>query len=205
MQNGYLEGFLEERGLASNTQALIYFAVSKKDEPPIDGITSLNPEGLTVATGKWADAVASRIRKADLTCTVVDDEAYRRAMFEKLIWICAFMVVGAVKGGITVGEVAKVHEEQVVSVILEMCAAVTEAKGVVFDAGTAERLVAYAYSVAHFPTAIKEFEWRNGFFWDLSEAAEDEMDDYLDDVLKDPCPLHTYLINSGIVDDIFSI
>jgi hypothetical protein len=31
-------------------------------------------------------------------------------------------------------------------------------------------------SVAQFPTAIKEFEWRNGFFWGLSEAAEDDGD-----------------------------
>ena len=31
--------------------------------------------------------------------------------------------------------------------------------------------------MAHFPTAVKEFDWRNGFFWDLSEAAEDEGED----------------------------
>lgn len=198
MQNGYLEGFLEERGLASNTQALIYFAVSKKDEAPIDGKTELNPEGLTVVSGKWADVVASRIQKADLACFVVDDQAYRRAMFEKLIWICAFMLVGSVRGGISVGEVANHHYEEVTSLILEMCAATTQAKGVTFQSGTAERLVAYAFSVAHFPTAIKEFEWRNGFFWDLSESAEDEQ-------AEDPCPMHTYLVNTGIVDDLFSI
>ena len=31
-------------------------------------------------------------------------------------------------------------------------------------------------SVAQFPTAIKEFEWRNGFFGGLSEAAENDGD-----------------------------
>ena len=31
-------------------------------------------------------------------------------------------------------------------------------------------------SVAQFPTAIKEFEWRNGFYWGLSEAAENDGD-----------------------------
>jgi hypothetical protein len=35
-----------------NTQGLIYFAVAKKGEKPIDGVTDLNPEGLTSITGK---------------------------------------------------------------------------------------------------------------------------------------------------------
>ncbi len=52
-------------------------------------------------------------------------------------------------------------------------------------------------SVAHFPTAIKEFDWRNGFFWELSEAAED-------DGLPDPCPIHTSYCNRGLVDDVFT-
>jgi len=37
--------FLDSYELASNTQGLIYFAVSKKGESPIDGKTDLNPEG----------------------------------------------------------------------------------------------------------------------------------------------------------------
>ena len=31
-------------------------------------------------------------------------------------------------------------------------------------ANVVEKLRAYAVSVAHFPTAVKEFEWRNGWF-----------------------------------------
>ena len=45
LQNGMLEPFLESQGLAENTQGLIYFAISKKGEKPIDGKTDLNPEG----------------------------------------------------------------------------------------------------------------------------------------------------------------
>ena len=34
-------------------------------------------------------------------------------------------------------------------------------KGVAFKAGMPARLCAYAKTVGHFPTALKEFEWRN--------------------------------------------
>ena len=39
-------------------------------------------------------------------------------------------------------------------------------------------------AVAHFPTAVKEFQWRNGWFYGLSEAA-------LAAGKADPCPTHT--------------
>ena len=60
MQNGMLQQFLDAQGLGANTQALIYFAVAALGDKPTDGVTELNPEGLTAATGKWADAVAAR-------------------------------------------------------------------------------------------------------------------------------------------------
>ena len=36
---------------------------------------------------------------------VLDRPAFTRSMLEKLVWICAFMLVGARHGGCTVGEV----------------------------------------------------------------------------------------------------
>jgi hypothetical protein len=198
MQNGYLDRFLVDNVLASNTQALIFFAVSKKGEPPIDGKTDFNPDGLTKVTGPWAAAFAARCEAAGLSCDVVSAEEYKVAMFEKLIWICSFMLVGALHGGVTVGEVEAQHKDQVSVLILELARAVEATqKGVKFGPRVPERLCAYARSVAHFPTAIKEFEWRNGFFWDLSEAAEDDGDK------PDPCPLHTRYCNQGLLEDCF--
>ena len=52
LQNGMLAPYLKKKGLLMNTQGLIYFAVAKKGEKPIDGVTDLNPEGLTSITGK---------------------------------------------------------------------------------------------------------------------------------------------------------
>ena len=45
--NGMLGKFLDSQGLAENTQVLLYLAVAKLGEQPIDGITEFNPDGLT--------------------------------------------------------------------------------------------------------------------------------------------------------------
>jgi hypothetical protein len=45
LQNGMLGPYLKEKGFSDNTQGLIYFAISKKGETPIDGVTDVNPEG----------------------------------------------------------------------------------------------------------------------------------------------------------------
>ena len=68
---------------------------------------------------------------------------------------------------------------------LEMARLENEAAlGVKLAPGAFERLAAYGRVVAHFPTAVKEFEWRNGWFYAITEAA-------VKDGKADPCPLHT--------------
>ncbi|CAI5462441.1 unnamed protein product [Closterium sp. Yama58-4] len=185
IQNGMLDPWLTSRGLQDATQVLVYFAVAKAGDPPLDGITDVNPEGLTAATGKWAEAVAARLKSAGLSCKVLSPSAFRRPQLEKLMWICAFMLVGARNGGITVGEVESQHREAVTLLINELAAAAVAAGAVDgFDEGLVERLCAYARSVAHFPTAVKEFEWRNGWFYSMSKAA-------VAAGKPDPCPLHS--------------
>lgn len=69
-QNGMLEPWFESKGLGDADQVLAYFAVSKLGEPPVDGITDTNPEGLTAAFGKWGSAVAARLQAGGLSCKV---------------------------------------------------------------------------------------------------------------------------------------
>ena len=85
LQNGYLEDFLQQNGMMDNTQALLYFSVTAKGVPPVDGITAVNPLGLTTATGKHAQALADRLAALNLKCHVVSPAEYRPAMFEKLM------------------------------------------------------------------------------------------------------------------------
>ncbi|XP_076893597.1 uncharacterized protein LOC143545632 [Bidens hawaiensis] len=183
-QNGMLEPWLQSKGLDDANQVLAYFAISKLGDPPVDGITDTNPEGLTAAFGKWSSAVAARLHAGGLSCKVLERESFQKQMLEKLIWISAFMLVGARHPGATVGVVEKDFRAEVISLISELAAVAAEEKGVDFDEGIEDRLCAYARAVSHFPTAIKEFKWRNGWFYSLSEKA-------IAQGKQDPCPLHT--------------
>lgn len=58
----------------------------RQGEAPTDGKTDLNPEGLTAANGKWAQALASTLQQGGLSCHVLEKAPFRAAMFEKLIW-----------------------------------------------------------------------------------------------------------------------
>ncbi|XP_021297067.1 uncharacterized protein LOC110426216 isoform X2 [Herrania umbratica] len=172
-QNGMLEPWLQSKGLNDADQVLAYFAVSKLGEPPVDGKTDTNPEGLTAAYGKWASAIATRLHAGGLSCKVLDKEAFQKQMLEKLIWISAFMLVGARHHGATVS-----------SLIAELASAAAGEKGITFEEAMEDRLCAYSRAVAHFPTAVKEFKWRNGWFYSISEKA-------IAEGRPDPCPLHT--------------
>ncbi|CAN0278404.1 unnamed protein product, partial [Ascophyllum nodosum] len=213
LQNGVLRPLLEKHGLESNTQArttrqggwmlcqaLIYFAVSKKGETPLDGVTDANPEGLNSTCGKWANEFKERLAKSGLTCHVLPEDrrdrtalprkrwrpSYTAKVFEKHIWICAFMVCGAFHK-CNIGEVEVNHSDEVRALISEMQAAISAEYGVTFEEGVQDRLCAYARSVAHYPAALKEYSWRNGFFWEISAKAKKENKD-------DPCPLHSKLL-----------
>ena len=81
------------------------------------------------------------------------------------------MMVGALHEGTSVGTVEAEHSEELASLVAELCAAGEVELGVKLEPGAIARLAAYGRSVAHFPTAVKEFGWRNGWFHAISQAA----------------------------------
>lgn len=186
IQNGMLQPWLDARGLGDNTQVLVFFAVAKKGEKPTDGKTDMNPEGLTAAYGPHAQSVASLLHSGGLSCKVLDKTEFTKAMLEKLIWISALMVIGA-KYKVTVGEVEKSCTGEVSRLIVELATGGQAALGIRLDPEYLERLLAYARSVAHFPTAVKEFPWRNGWFYEISKKS-------IEAGSSDPMPYHTSLL-----------
>ena len=78
------------------------------------------------------------------------------------------MLVGAVNGGITVGEVEKNHRSEVDALVRELAAFIRFTLSVALKNGLEDRLAAYSRTVEFFPTALKEFEWRNGYFYRYS-------------------------------------
>lgn len=120
---------------------------------------------------------------------VLDRPAFRVAMLEKLVWICAYMLVGAAHGGCTVGEVESAHADEVDGLVRELAAAGAAELDVQLRPGTPARLAAYARSVAGYPTAVRELPWRNGWFLGLSRQAVARGD-------LDPCPRHTAALSA---------
>eukprot|EP00171_Calliarthron_tuberculosum_P013899 IDg13899t1 len=165
LQNGMLEPLLRRTGLSDNTRANIYFAVNRLGADPIDGKTELSPDGLTSVTGKWEGALEARLHKAGLACRILKERDFRRANLEKLIWITVFNLIGAVHGGISMGDVAKSHESEVTDMCRELGSMIRFSLTVGMLPDIEKRLLAYARSVKDFPTAIKEFQWRNGYFY----------------------------------------
>jgi hypothetical protein len=93
VQNGYLDPLLESYGLLeSATQVLLYLSVPKLGAAPVDGVTSVSPDGLTAACGTHAAAFAERLEAVQMKCNVVDAKAYRPAMFEKLMYVIFSLV-----------------------------------------------------------------------------------------------------------------
>ncbi|CAJ1399476.1 unnamed protein product [Effrenium voratum] len=189
VQNGALMPFLDKElrpGLPI-TILLVYFAVAKKGEAPLDGKTDTDPEGLTAvnAGGKWAREVNWRLTSSDLACRILRKPHFTQAYWEKNLWIAAYMLVGSLHS-CTVGEVESKHRAEVDEMITQLATAVSATQPEVRweQLLLCDRLAAYARSVAHFPTAVKEFEWRNGAFYDMTLQAEAAG-------RPDPCPKHT--------------
>ena len=178
-ENGYLDDFLKSKKLQDNTQVLLYLSVTATGVPAVDGITKVNPEGLTASTGLHANAFASRLSSLGLKCNVISTEEYKPAMFEKLIWISTYMLVGTVKKCASVGEAGNNHKELIENVITELSNAVSKKENITFDSGTIERLASYTDVVTDFPCGVKEFEWRNKYFYNLGD---------------DSCPIHNSLL-----------
>lgn len=186
LQNGMLEKFLINNGCSDNTKANLYFAITSLGADPIDGVTEKSPGGLTSVCGKWEGAVTGRLRKAKLKCKILKNKDFRRSQLEKLIWICVFNLIGAVHGNISMGEVSRMHVKEVTELATEMAQMVRFTLTVGMLPDIEERLLAYGHKVKDFPTALRDFEWRNGFFYDYSQLA-------MKNGFPDSTPMHTYV------------
>jgi hypothetical protein len=62
--------------------------VAKKGEAPTDGITDLNPEGLTAAHGEWANDLAATLKGAGLSCHVLE-----KGVCYVCVCVCVYLCV----------------------------------------------------------------------------------------------------------------
>ncbi|MFT5679395.1 MAG: ketopantoate reductase [Myxococcota bacterium] len=157
VQNGMLSTWLTERGLAENTQALLYFAVSAVGEDAVDG-------GRSVVTGPHAAAFCDLLASGGLACRAIAPAEYRGEMVEKFLWNCIFGLL-CQRHAATVGEVVSAHHDEVTALTTELLGVCDRALGGVnLDvAPLVQRLCDYSTSIADYRGAVKEWEWRNGW------------------------------------------
>ena len=95
------------------------------------------------------------------------------------------MLVGTAKGCQSVGQAGNDYNGLVTEVIVELMNAIEQKESVIFPEGTIPRLAAYTDVVTDFPCAVKEFQWRNQYFFQLKRS---------DDVNTAACPIHNELL-----------
>ena len=174
VQNGMLQSWLQEHELGNCTQALLYFAVSKKGDRPVDG-------GGSVVKGRFASAFVDLLAKGGLDCTEVDEVSYSKQMAEKFLWNCVF---GALSQyfSCSVGELCRHYTQETTALIEELQQIVETELNISLDEGLAHRLMAYSLSISKYQGSVKEWKWRNGWLWERRKSPLHEK--YLRDVLS---------------------
>ncbi|KAL1530503.1 hypothetical protein AB1Y20_001404 [Prymnesium parvum] len=206
LQDGFLERSFQKHGLYDVSQATLWMALMRKGGKPVDGVNSAAPEGLSTVHGKWAGALSMRMGTGNLICREMMQRDARRNMLEKLVFVSAYNLVGTVHGGIPVGEVAQKHGEEVGAMCRELASFIRYTLSVSLFAGLDERLEAYARQLDFLPTALplKEFEFRNGYFYRYSLMAGTRTTaDGRKIEMPDTTPIHTeylqFAVENGII------
>ena len=169
IQNGMLQTWLLEQSLESVTQALLYIAVAKVGDDPIDG-------GRSVVTGPRSADFVQLMKVLNLQCTAITKSQFLLEMLEKLLWNCVFGLLCQVHD-VSVGTVVERHRGQVDSLSIELLQVGCVELGIDLpsldeQASLIDRLCVYSLSIANYKGAVKEWRWRNGWFWDRQRDAD---------------------------------
>lgn len=204
LQTGCMEPVLKKFFLLrkDQTQAVVHWSIAKIGAKPKDKKISLGLDkmgepkasGETVVCGKWAGAFGERCARAQLSCEETFYIDFRRHMFERVIYLSAFNLVGALHGYPKLDFVSMHFYEEVNELIYELGRSLRATLAVTMLIGTEERLLEYADNAdTGVPTLMdpKDFEWRNGFFYKHITGAA------IAAGFGDPCEKHTLYLEYG--------
>jgi len=156
IQNGMFRSLLREVSLVNATRGLLYFAVAKLGDEPIEGLTSpfCGPHGPAMAT--WLGRMGLRAESMDWA-------RFTYYELEKLMWLSCFGILCATHD-CTVGEVIAKYRNELAALVVEQAAIGRAGNGVDAPADyMLARLVAYSESIASFRAGVKEWPYRDGW------------------------------------------
>jgi len=208
-----IEPALKRRGLGRErqTQATLYVGVNEYGKLEDDrcglgedAMGELKYAAESCVTGKWAGAVADRLRRAGFFCAEFFHRDWRRQMIEAVVFESVYGLVGAVHKNVPVSEVAEFFGDEVDDMLYEIQRGLRGHLAVTLLSGFEERMAAYAETQKRSKTdnrearASKTSPFRNNFFYAISTDA-------LAKDFPDPSPMHTeyweYASENGMLDD----
>lgn len=206
-----IEPLLKRYGLGRErqTQAVLYLACNEFGTLEEDR-TSLGEDvmGLpkfaaeSCVTGKWAGAVADRLRRAKFHCDERFHRDWRRSMIECVVFECVYNLVGVLHQSVPVSEVNKYFAKETDDMLYEIQRALRGHLAVTLLTGCEERMAAYAESQFRSKTDNRasaiaaDSPFRNAFFYKISTDATSR--DF-----PDPCPTHTEYWEYGLEKGLF--
>lgn len=163
IQNGMLQTWLRQNQLEDTTQALLYIAVSKVGEKPVDGFRS-------VVTGHHAKFVCQLMTKLNLACREISKEHFIKEMVEKFLWNCCFGLLSQYSER-SVGHLIEHYQKKqsaiIENLIFELLVVCENALGCTIEESEkqpfVDRLCAYSMSIYDYHGKVKEWKWRNGW------------------------------------------
>ena len=157
VQNGMLSPFVSSLKHSIAGRAILYFAVSKKGEKPLPG-------GDTLVNGSQSKLISDFFSGLDIPNKLVSDEELEKVEMEKLLWNSVMGLFGDVYDEDVASTLNRWPEVE--NVLDELLPMIEEDTGLSFDKkGLYHSLKNYSQEVSHFSARIKEWDWRNEWFF----------------------------------------
>jgi len=193
------------------TQAVLYLGINEygklEDDrtnigEDVQGVDKWAAE--SCATGKWAGAVADRLRRADFHCSELFHRDWRRHAIEAVIFESVYNVVGAVHQHVPISEVHKYFGTEVDDMLYEIQKGLRGHLALTLLSGVEERMAGYAATQFRSKkdnraaAASKSSPFRNVYLHGIAQDA-------LAKGFPDPWPMHTeyweYALEKGVLED----
>lgn len=167
IQNGMLSPFLKKLKPSYAARAILYFAVSKKGE-------EAKPGGDTLICGPNAETLQDYFQQMNIPSKVVSESEMAKVEMEKLLWNSLLGLLGEYYQE-SVGETIEKHWEDIDELLGELLPVIEKDTGISFSLSSISKsLKDYSQEVAHFEARIKEWEWRNQWFFSALERQGSE-------------------------------
>lgn len=158
VQNGMLQPWLERHHLTEITRGLLFFAVPARGDPPQPGPRP------SPFTGPHSLAVVRWLTRIGVPAAPVDWPRFLAAQLEKLVWNCAFGVLCQALDA-DVGTICREHRPALEAVVDDLRRVGRGGLNIDLPQGwLVERLIAYSETIPTYKGAVKEWEWRDGWF-----------------------------------------